>query len=286
MRPPITTPGLPSGRTLGHGLGAAVVVLVVGAACHAPTTGLPPVAGSCAANRIGAVVVTGAPRRALAPLTVLEGTLDDPARTARIAELATEGLRAAGHARAMIDVTRAVGAGGCGIDLTAHVSPGPRFQIRAIEFQTEDTFPAGERLAVIEDALGTVNTVGGTYIAYRLTRALPELRRRYVDAGWVGVEIGAPQAIYGARGDVEITVPIKSGPRFTIGTIRAIGAGAAARAQVLDALGLREGSYYDRSSVRAGVERAQRMLDRRINLRVQVAPDRTEIDVDAIVEAP
>lgn len=237
---------------------------------------------ACDADRIGAVVVTGAARAELAPLTVLEGTLDDPERTERIAHVALEGLRANGHATATLTVTRQVG---CGVELHADVVRGPKYRISRIAFETDDEFPAAKRLAVLEDGLGTVNTIGGTYIAYRLQRALKELKRRYADAGWVGVTIAAPRVEL--RDDtIALTIPVTSGPRFTIGTIRAIGAGKEARATVLDALGLREGAYFDRAEVRAGIERAQRVLDRKIQLRVQVAPDRTEIDLDAIVEAP
>jgi len=253
------------------------------AACHPGQPGRQPIAASCAAGRIGAVHVAGAARADLAALTVLEGTLDDPPRTQRIIELVSESLRAQGHAKATVAVTRATG---CGIELDVQVTLGPRYRIGSIAFDTDDEFPAAQRLAVIEDGLGSVNTIGGTYIAYRLQRALVELKRRYADAGWVGAAIDPPHAVYDEHGLVTITIPVRSGPRFTIGTIRAIGAGAAARAAVLDALGLHEGAYYDRTLVRAGVDRAQRVLDRRIQLKVQIAPDRTEIDVDAIVESP
>ncbi|CAN5913437.1 hypothetical protein BH11MYX3_BH11MYX3_42890 [soil metagenome] len=231
------------------------------------------------------MTVEGATRASLAPLTVLEGTLDEPARTERVVQLALEGLRAEGHARATLAVSRSEG---CGVELHAVVALGPKYTIDRISFETddEDQLSDRERLAVIEDGLGTVNTIGGTYIAYRLQRALAELKRRYADAGWVGATIAAPETVLDDRGHISISIPVRSGPRFTIGTIRAIGAGAEARATVLDALGLREGTYYDRASVRAGVERAQRVLDRKIQLRVQIAEDRSEIDVDAIVEAP
>jgi outer membrane protein assembly factor BamA len=80
-----------------------------------------------------------------------------------------------------------------------------------------------------------------------------------------------------------VTVPIRSGPRFKIGSVRAVGGGKANR-KVITALGLREGAYYDKTLVRAGIERARKQLDRWIQVRVEVAPERTEIDVEAIVE--
>ncbi len=261
-------------------------VLVTGlVGCHAGRPGPRPTTTTCNAGQIRAVTVDGAPRARLAPLTVLEGTLDEPERTERVVQLALDGLRAQGYARATLVVSRAES---CGVELHAVVALGVTYTIDRIAFETDqgDQFSTRERLAVIEDGLGTVNTVGGTYIAYRLQRGLRELRRRYADAGWVGAAIGAPKAHLDDRGHISISIPVHAGPRFTIGTIRAIGAGAAARATVLDALGLREGTYYDRASVRTGVERAQRLLDRKIQLRVQIATDRSEIDVDAIVEAP
>ncbi len=274
--------GLAAGAPLALATGVRrLILLTTLAACHSGG-GYQPVAASCAPDRIGAVVVSGASRAELAPLTVLEGTLDDPERTERITGMALEGLRAQGHAKATLTVTRQ---DGCGVELHATVVRGPKYRIARIAFETDDEFPAAQRLAMIEDGLGSVNTVGGTYIAYRLQRALKELRRRYADAGWVGVTIAAPRAAF-TDSEVTLIIPVTSGPRFTIGTIRAIGAGKEARATVLDALGLREGSYFDRTAVRAGIERAQRLLDRKIQLRVQVAADRTEVDVDAIVEAP
>lgn len=261
----------------------ALLFLLV-AACHGGP-GPAPVALHCAEGRIGAVVVDGAPRGLLAPLTVLEGTLDDPARTERVAQLALEGLRAQGHAKAELTVERAAGA--CGIELRAVAVLGPKYTIARIAFVTDDgdELTDAERLAVIEDGLGAVNTVGGTYIAYRLTRALKELKKRYADAGWVDATVGTPRARFDGRGRVALEIAVHAGTRFTLGTVRAIGAGAEARATVLDAMGLVEGTYYDRAMVRAGVERAQRVLDRKIQLRVNVAPERGEIDVDAIVEA-
>ncbi len=261
----------------------ALLLLLV--ACHGGP-GPAPVATRCAADRIGAVRVEGAPRSLLAPLTVLEGTLDDPARTERVAQLALEGLRARGHAKAELTVERAESA--CGIELHAISVLGPKYTIARIAWVTDDDdgLTEAQRLAVLEDGLGTVNTVGGTYIAYRLTRALAELKKRYADAGWVDATIGAPRARFDGRGKVALEIAVHAGTRFTLGTIRAIGAGAEARATVIDAMGLVEGTYYDRAVVRAGVERAQRVLDRRIQLRVNVVPERSEIDVDAIVEAP
>src|SRR5688572_12855192 len=143
--------------------------------------------------RVGTVTVTGAAPKDVPALAVLAGTVDDRARTERVAAAATESLRFRGYPRAAIAVSRSTT---CFTDLAVAVTLGPKFQIRTIDFQTDDDFPPDERLAVIEDALGTVNTIGGSYIDYRLVRALAVLERRYQDAGWLDAKIAAPAVAY------------------------------------------------------------------------------------------
>lgn len=252
------------------------------AACAPAPVGYPPVAAPCAFNRISRVTVTGAPPSAVPQLVVLEGTVDDPERIHRIGELATGALRAEGYAGATLAIARRAG---CGIELAVAIALGPRYRIASITFEPADEFPAAARLAVIEDALGTVNTIGGTYVEYRLRRALVELERRYHDAGWLDAKLGAPRARYDRAGTVAITIPVAAGPRFRIGSVRAIGAGRGARQAVLHTLALRAGDYYDGAQVRTAIERARLRLDRRVELRASVAGDRSEIDLEAFVEA-
>jgi outer membrane protein assembly factor BamA len=260
------------------------LVLAVVAACHAaPAARAPrPLPVTCSSHRVGQVRVTGAPATAVPQLAVLEGTLDDPERTARIAEVAVDGLRAQGYADAEIAVTRRPG---CRIDLDVAVGLGPRYRIARIAFDTDDDFPDAERLAVVEDALGTVNTVGGVYIDYRMVRALAELERRYRDAGWLEAELGAPRTIYLPTGEVTVQISVSAGRRFRIGTVRAVGAGQRAREQVLQSLGLHAGDYYDGPRVRSAIERARKKLARWVELRTNVADDRPEIDLEAVMEA-
>lgn len=252
-----------------------------------------PAGGSvrCAFNRVGAVIVRGAPRELVPALTVLEGTLDDPARTQRIAAVATRGLIAQGYAGAAIAVAHRPGAGrGACIELDVRVAPGPRYRIARIAFETDEphdrAFPPAERLAALEDALGTVNTIGGVYIAYRMTRALAELERRYHDAGWLDARLGAPRVTYDPGGAIDLAIPVAAGRRFRIARVTATGAGPGARAAVLDSLDLRPGDYYDGPRIRTAIARARHALARRVELRTRIAHDRPEIEVEAIVEAP
>ena len=243
---------------------------------------LAPIATPCSAMRVGKVTVAGAPASAVPALAILEGTIDEPLRTARIVDAAAQTLRFQGYPRATVALARQVA---CFTELRVDVALGPQFHIDKIDFQTADEFPATERLSVIEDTLGTVNTVGGIYIEYRLTRALTALERRYRDAGWLEAKIAAPAAHYDDHDKVTITIPVDAGPRFRVGAIRARGAGAAARATVLEEIGLEPGAWYDGPTIRNGIDRAGRKLDRRVELRTSVSADRGEIELEAVLEA-
>ena len=241
----------------------------------------PAIAAPCSIMRVGQIAVTGAPKSAVPALAVLEGTIDDHDRTERIRVVATDWLRASGHARAQIAVTRTQR---CFTDLDVVVALGPKFKISEIAFATMDEFPARERLAVLEDALGTVNTIGGVYVEYRLQRALIKLQERYRDAGWLEARIAAPVARYGDA-TIALTIAIDSGPRFRVSAIRARGAGAKARAAVLDEIRIEPGAWYDGVAIRTGIERARRKLDRTVDLRTTISIDRGVIELEAVLEA-
>lgn len=225
------------------------------------------------------MLVAGADRDDVPQLAVLEGTLDNPERTERIAALSTELLRARGYAKARVQIARRAG---CGVELLVAVDRGPRFRIAQIAFDANDEFPAEARLAALEDALGTVNTVGGAYVEDRLRRALDALAHRYQELGWLDAEIDRPEVSFDdERGEVSLTIPVRAGRRFRIGNVVARGGKRATRAAVIQALGLRGGQWYDAARVRAGVVRARREIDERLEVRVDLAGDR--IDLEAVV---
>lgn len=259
-----------------HPLLIAALALPAGA-CGTGSPGRPAVAAPCSPSRIGDVTVTGAAPGDVPALAVLQGTYDDPARTARISAAAAEALRWRGYAKAEIEVSRRAG---CFVELRVAVALGPRYRIARIDFDTDDEFPAGERLAALEDALGTVNTVGGVHIEYRLRRALGELEQRYRDAGWLDAQVGAPRAAYEPEGAVRLEIRVDAGPRYRIGTIRARGASERARRALLEELGVDPGAYYDGPALRRGLARARRRLDRRVELRTSPAAG-GEVDLEA-----
>ena len=265
----------------------AVVVLLGGlAACHPQPPAYPALPPTCDAERIGQVVVEGAPPAEVAALTVLEGTRDDPERTERIARQTVEGMRSDGYARAALSITPKRG---CRVDLRVEVTLGPRFKINDIVFVTNDEFPAAVRTATIEDALGGVNSIGGVYSSTKLRRSLADLGQRYYDAGWLEVRVDDPIAHYDDANEViTLEIGIHAGKRFRIGQIHASGGEPAQRAAIMAALGLHNGDWYDGELIRTGLERVRRKLGSRgqeIELRTNVSLKRREIDLEAVVEA-
>ncbi len=257
-------------------------LVVVATSCGAVLEPHAPVAAPCTQDRIGTVTVVGTERATVAALAVLEGTLDDVARMDRVARTAAESLRWRGYARAEIAISRERA---CFTDLTVAVALGPRFEIAAIEFETGDDFPAAERLAVLEDELGRVNTIGGVHIDYRLKRALGDLERRYHDAGWLDAQIGRPRTRYDAEaGEVSIRIPIEPGNRYRIGAIRALGGNSAARRKVLEELGIEEGAWYDGPIIRRGIARARKRVARGVELRQRIEGDADIIQLEAVVQ--
>ena len=260
---------------------SSVLVAFAWFGCAPPVQPYPALAQDCSPTRIGKVTVEGASINDIAPLAVLEGTLDDPDRAQRIAQIASELLQARGYPYARLDVTRHVG---CGTELHVAVETGPHFRIASLAFETRDDFPEAERELAVEDALGTVNAVGGAYLADRMKRALVDLQHRYHEAGWIDAAIDAPRATYDdARGEVAVIIPIHAGPRYRIGRVIARGGAPATRAAVVEALGLRGGEWYNAPRVRVGIDRARRTTDHRVELRYEVAADRRIVDLEARV---
>jgi outer membrane protein assembly factor BamA len=250
------------------------------AACrHPQVSTYEPIATACTEGRVGNVIVEGGTADDVPQLAVLQGTLDNPERAERIAAVSAEQLRDRGFPRAQVQVARRTG---CGVDLVVTVDKGPKYRIGAIEFDTRDEFPVRERLAALEDSLGTINSVGGAYVADRLTRAIEQLKRRYHELGWLEAEIDAPAATFDEQHrHVYLTIPVRAGRRFKIGHVVVRGGRRMTRAAVIEALGLRGGQWYDATRLREGLVRARREVEERVEVRM--ARDADRIDLEAIV---
>jgi len=246
-------------------------LLLVLTACHGGIAPRPPVPAGCPEGRIGKVTIAGAPAAEVAPLAVLEGTLDDPARLARTVDVASDFLRARGYPHAQVEVERHAG---CGVELAVTVDRGPRYRIADIELHSDATLPPGDARAALEDGLGAVNAVGGAYVEDRLARALGALVRRYRDAGWLDAAAEPPHPDWDeAAHTVSLAIQLHPGRRYRIGKL-------VARPQVIEALGLRGGEWFDAGALKSALDRARRRLARRLDVKLSVATERAAIDLE------
>lgn len=189
--------------------GLVVIAGLLG--CRPAVTPRVPGGAACRPDQIARVAIAGGTAADVPQLAVLEGTLDDAARTERVRLAAIDVLHTRGYPRAYVAVTRREG---CGVELDVAVVPGPRFRITAIELAGGDEIAAATRLAAIEEALGTVNAVGGAYVEDRMVRALASLRQCYRAAGWVDAVIDAPVAAFDERrASVRVSITIRAGRR-------------------------------------------------------------------------
>ncbi|HEU0034389.1 MAG TPA: hypothetical protein VFQ53_27390 [Kofleriaceae bacterium] len=258
------------------------LLLLALVACHTPATPRAP-GLACAPGRIGKVTVTGAPRSAIAPLAVLEGTLDEPERTTRIVALTEALLHREGYPRAKLAVARHTG---CGVELAVTAALGPRFRIARIVFATADDLdPAVRRdaFAISLDSGRRIQTVGGDYDAGWLETSVRQLATAYKDRGWTNVEIGEV-AVHedDATGTVELTVPITPHDRFKIGELRAAPDDPVALA-ALATIGLRSGDWFDARAVELATDRMRRHVGHRVYLRTTPRDDHHVIDVELAV---
>ncbi|HEU4613015.1 MAG TPA: M48 family metalloprotease, partial [Kofleriaceae bacterium] len=105
------------------------------AACRQPEATYPPIAVPCNDARIGNVIVEGGGPEDVPQLAVLAGTLDNAARTARVAAASEELLHARGYPGAAVRVARRPG---CGVDLVVEVDKGPRYRIGHVSLEASE----------------------------------------------------------------------------------------------------------------------------------------------------
>jgi outer membrane protein assembly factor BamA len=232
---------------------------------------------ACAAERIGRVTVIGVAPEVVAPIAVLEGTLDDRERTARVVAHTEAMLRANGYARAAIAMTHDEN---CGVELAARVTLGPRYRIARIELDTPDEFPEAVRRTVLASELGGANAVGGSYRADHLKSAMTRLVTAYWDRGWVNAEAGEPRVTFDdARAEVVVHLPIKAGKRYRIREVRLRERDATGEL-VVATLGIHSGDWYETPRLRTAIERARRRVGKKVELWPAVLEDRGQVDLE------
>lgn len=97
----------------------------------------------------------------------------------------------------------------------------------------------------------------GTYSEPIFARDLREVEKKYTDSGYLQVEIGEPQVDATEEG-LFVTVPVKEGPEFHVGTIDVVGDQTMDIDALLKEIRLTEGAVFNRSYLTADVESLER----------------------------
>lgn len=97
----------------------------------------------------------------------------------------------------------------------------------------------------------------GTYSEPIFARDLREVEKKYTDSGYLQVEIGEPQVDATEEG-LFVTVPIKEGPEFRVGTIDVVGDQTMDIDALREEIRLNEGDVFNRSYLTADVESLER----------------------------
>ncbi|HUJ63196.1 MAG TPA: hypothetical protein VLX92_32080 [Kofleriaceae bacterium] len=164
--------------------------------------------------------VSGADRPELARLRWLAGTLDEPARVARVARAIELAYHRAGQIDAKVAVRRAVAAGGVALCVAA--APGPRVTISSIAFPGRHAVPERVLADSIHGGKQQINHVGGIYDGPALAEDASWMLDPYYERGMIETTIGAPQvARHGNR--LAVAIPVHESPVYRIGVVRVVG---------------------------------------------------------------
>jgi outer membrane protein assembly factor BamA len=205
------------------------------------------------ARRVIRVELDGITRDEVPRLAVLEGTLHDGARLARLAASTQEALRDRGYLRATLDATAHPTCGGVLVLVTGELDR--RYRIRTIR-ATGAAIPVTP--AELADDLGHANVPGGAYSRQGLDLALTRILAREQAAGYFGVKGRIDVAPDEPAGLVDVELQITDGPRSRIQVI--VDGGT----QEMRALAAARVGPLDGTTDFSGLVRALRFLDKEI----------------------
>ena len=163
------------------------------------------------------MTITGAAPADVAPLAVLEGTLDDRARTGAHGRLSRP--TSCTHAATRKHRSTSRGNAAAAIELAVHRRSRAPLHDRTRSTLGRRALPPGDALAALEDGLGAVNAVGGAYVADRLTRALAALVERYQRCRLARATPSRRRRSWDHDAHVRVAIALHPGRRYRIGKV-------------------------------------------------------------------
>ena len=182
------------------------------------------------------------------------------------------------------------------VSVTFEINEGEKLRLTEIRFEGNETFSTDE----LTDKMKTKPwrfysyatqflDKSGTYSEPIFMQDLRDVEKKYTDAGYLQVELAEPRVEIAEDGLV-VTVPVKEGPRFSVGKIGVEGDSNADIASLQEMLQLKEGAVFNRSALTTDVEALTRHYTDRgyyfasVNPRTSMHPDQKLVDVEFEVQ--
>jgi outer membrane protein insertion porin family len=194
----------------------------------------------------------------------------DQAVIARVKTVVRDMMADRGFANAIVTHTvTAVAGGSKQVNLTFHVSEGPKLALRDVEFVGNVAVPDDALAGVMKgnraQNLWSYVRGGGNYNASRFAEDAQALEDYYHDRGYIRARVAQPElrslddSPDGVTRWIQLRVPITEGRRYRLGTLTFEGNTLVTSDALQAIFDPAEGEWYSQSDIRKGLERTRQV---------------------------
>jgi outer membrane protein insertion porin family len=154
------------------------------------------------------------------------------------------------------------------VNLTFHITEGPKVRIRAVEFQGNSAIADGKLARKMKDNKGPNPWLmflshGGTYNEGKFEDDADKVQQYYRERGYVKAQVGQPQLRIledennGKTRWVELQIPVTEGPRYRIGEISFSGNTVVKTEGLRPLFKVEAGDWFNEKKIRKGFDKAR-----------------------------
>jgi outer membrane protein insertion porin family len=154
------------------------------------------------------------------------------------------------------------------VNLTFHITEGPKVRIRSVDFQGNSAIKDGALAHKMKDNKGPNPWIpffshGGTYKENKFEDDADKVQQYYREEGYVKAQIGQPELrvledeANGKTRWVQLQIPVTEGPRYRIGDISFSGNTVVKTEALKPFFKLQPGEWFDEKKIRKGFDKAR-----------------------------
>jgi outer membrane protein insertion porin family len=154
------------------------------------------------------------------------------------------------------------------VNLTFHITEGPKVKIRAVEFLGNTAIGDSKLSSKMKENKGPNRWIpfilrGGTFKEGKFEEDADLVVQYYRERGYVRAQVGQPQlriledAKDGRTRFVELQIPVTEGPRYRIGNVNFAGNNVVKSEGLLPLFKLERGDWFNEKKIRKGFEKAR-----------------------------